>query len=368
MHENISESRLGGCTLGGAIAVTAYIKNAITVVHAPKGCVHQTFSMYHAMLANESIPSIPTFVTSNLTDREVIFGGETALSDALDKATEKNPELILVISSCIPETIGDDCFAVCNSHKNADKIIYIPTSGFLGGKAEDGENTALISIAKSIKKQNIKPMTVAIIGEKNLESEIEENFKEISRLLKLLGITIIIRYCHAITKDEMRALGEAAFFISRDERVERAGTEIAKQFGRPLVQGYPSGLSSEIQFLKDCGRACNLSTESIRIAVETELNLQNEMLNEFKELRGLAIHISDEPFEGTYAVAKEVMERLNIREEIGGREVKLPFYLPVGIAGIRKMLYLWRREKRNNGASRRDAFLKIPMKYHEENT
>ena len=345
------------------MAVTAYIKNAVTVVHAPKGCVHQILSMYHAMLANETIPSIPVFVTSGLTDREVIFGGETALHDALNKAAERNPELILVISSCIPETIGDDCQAVCSSHKDASKIIYIPTSGFLGGKFEDGENTALISIAKSIPKQQAIPMTVAIIGEKNLESEIEENFKEISRLLKLLNITVIIRYCHAITKEEMQTLGRASFFISRDERVERAGKEIAKQFGRPLVQGYPSGLSGEIQFLKDCGRACGLSEETISKAVKIEQNLQNEMLNEFKELEDLTIHISDEPFEGTRAVAKEVMENLHIREEIGGREVKLPFYLPVGIAGIRKMLYLWRREKRNNGAIRCDASLKIPTKY-----
>ena len=317
------------------------------------------------MLANETIPSVPTFITSDITDKEVIFGGEAALHDALNKAAEKNPELILVISSCVPETIGDDCQAVCSAHKDAERIIYIPTSGFLGGKSEDGENTALICIAKSIRKQNPIPMTVAIIGEKNLESEIEENFREISRLLKLLGITVILRYCHSVTKDEIQTLGKATFFISRDERVKRAGVEIARQFGRPLVQGYPSGLSDEIRFLKACGQACNLPEDVISDAVETEQNLQNEMLEDFKELEGLSIHISDEPFEGTYAVAKEVMGRLHIREASGGREVKLPFYLPVGVAGIRKMLYLWRREKRNNGASRRDAFLRIPMKYQE---
>jgi len=27
-------------------------------------------------------------------------------------------------------------------------------------------------------------------------------------------------------------------------------------------------------------------------------------------------------------------------------EIKLPFYLPVGLSGVLKMLYLWRREKR----------------------
>jgi len=341
-----SNPRLGGCTLGGAIAVTAYINNAVTVVHAPLGCVHQTFSMYHAMLANASITSMPVFITSNLTDNDIIFGGEQALRNALDSAASRNPELILVISSCIPETIGDNCDAVCKAHPASEKIIYIPTSGFLGGKAKDGENMALVAIAKTIMKSEAIPLTAALIGEKNLESEIEENYQEVTRLLRLLGIRIIVRFCHNIGKEEMKNLGKASFFIARDNRVSDAGKQISSLFQRPLVEKYPSGLAGEIRFLREAGKACNLSDEIIEKAIITETKIQNDILNEFQELRGMKICIRDEPFEGTYDVAKEVMERLDITESLDGRDAKLPFYLPVGIAGIQKMLYLWRREKR----------------------
>jgi len=341
-----SNPRLGGCTLGGAIAVTAYVNNAVTVVHAPLGCVHQTFSMYHAMLANASITSIPVIITSNLTDNDVIFGGERALRNALDSAASRNTELIFVISSCIPETIGDNCDAICKTHPESQKIIYIPTSGFLGGKAKDGENMALVTIAKTIEASEAIPLTAALIGEKNLESEIEENYQEVSRLLGLLGIRIIVRFCHHIGREEMNNLGKASFFIARDNRVSEAGKQISAHFHRPLVEEYPSGLAGEIRFLREAGNACNLSEEIIEEAIRTETKIQNEMLEEFEELRGMKICIRDEPFEGTYAVAKEVMERLEITDSLEGRDAKLPFYLPIGVAGIRKMLYLWRREKR----------------------
>ena len=49
---------MAGCTLTGALSVACFI----TVIHAPKGCAHQTFSMLHAMM-NEAetkvVPEIP---------------------------------------------------------------------------------------------------------------------------------------------------------------------------------------------------------------------------------------------------------------------------------------------------------------------
>jgi len=289
-----------------------------------------------------------------MTDNDIIFGGEKALEKTLDFAASKNPEIIFVIPSCVPETIGDDSESVCKYHHYAEKIIYIPTSGFLNGKAKDGENLALITIAKTVKKSNTIPFTAALIGEKNLESEIEENYQEITRLLSLLGIRIIIRFCHNIGKDDLINLGKASLFICRDERVYNAGEEISSYFGRPLVKGYPTGLDGELQFLREVGAACEISPDIVENAVQLEMNIQNKMLSRFQELKGMEICIRDEPFEGTYAVAKEVMKRLGIIESPNGCIVKLPFYLPVGVAGIEKMLYLWRREKRKEGIGEKE--------------
>lgn len=346
MPENISEERLGGCALGGTLAVSAFIRDGVTVIHAPQGCAHQTFSGFHAMMADAGLAKIPKVIVSNITNREVIFGGEEALLEALDRADAENPGLITVVTSCVPETIGDDTEGVCAAHPSADKIVYIPASGFLGGSAQAGENAALIRLASRAEPAEPIPRTAAIIGEKNLESEVEENYAEVCRLLERLGIRVILRFCRNLEAAEIARLGEAAFFIIRDERVEEAGKAIAEQFGRPYVSSFPQGLSGCISFLQEAGAACGIPEAEIAEAVAAEEVYQREQLVPFRELSGSSVSLGFEPFAGCHAVAREAMERLSITESADGMPVKLPFYLPVGLSGVVKMLYLWRREKR----------------------
>ena len=304
------------------------------------------FSAYHAMAADSDTFSIPKVIVSNITNREVIFGGEEALLEALDRADAENPALISVVTSCVPETIGDDVEGVCASHAAADKIVYVPASGFLGGSSQDGENIALISISKRVSPSEIVPRTAVIIGEKNLESEVEENYAEVCRLLSRLGISVSLRFCRNISAADIIKLGTADFFIIRDERVEEAGRTIAENFGRPYVSSFPSGLSGCIRFLREAGLACGISEAEIEDAVSAEEAYQAEQLSIFKELSGMKVSLGFEPFAGCHAVAREAMQRLNIHEAADGMEIKLPFYLPVGLSGVLKMLYLWRREKR----------------------
>ena len=305
------------------------------------------FSAYHAMAADSDTFSIPKVIVSNITNREVIFGGEEALLEALDRADAKNPALISVVTSCVPETIGDDVEGVCASHAAADKIVYVPASGFLGGSSQDGENIALISISKRVSPSEIVPRTAVIIGEKNLESEVEENYAEVCRLLSRLGISVSLRFCRNISAADIIKLGTADFFIIRDERVEEAGRTIAENFGRPYVSSFPSGLSGCVRFIREAGLACGISEAEIEDAVSAEEAYQAEQLSIFKELSGMKVSLGFEPFAGCHAVAREAMQRLNIHEAADGMEIKLPFYLPVGLSGVLKMLYLWRREKRN---------------------
>ena len=334
---------MAGCTLTGALSVVCFIPGVVTVVHAPKGCAHQTFSMLHALMNDAETHITPEIMVSGLSDKEVIFGGEACLRQALDHAAEKKPELIIVVTSCVPETIGDDCRAVCREHAYANRIIYIPTSGFLGGSAKDGENAALIGLSNLAEPAKPVPNTVAIIGEKNLESEVEENFAEVTRLLDLLDLTITVRFCRNTDITGLKKLGTASCFILRDERSADAGRELGKKFNRPVIPEFPRGLSGALTFLRETGKACGLSAEKIEEAVSIEDAHQKEMLSRFKNLSGQTVFLGAEPLEGTLPVAREAIRRLGMTESANGIAVKLPFYLPIGVSGTIKMLYLWRR-------------------------
>ncbi|HJJ28366.1 MAG TPA: oxidoreductase [Methanocorpusculum sp.] len=343
MQETISEQRFGGCTLGGALSVTSFVKNTVTVIHAPAGCAHQTFSMLHALMNDAGVCAVPDIIVSNISDREVIFGGEQALSAALDKAAAKNPDLIAVVTSCVPETIGDDCAKVCLSHPAAEKIILIPASGFLGGSSMDGENAALKALAGLAAPASPLPGTVVLVGEKNLESEVEENYAEVVRLLSLLGLRVMLRFCRKSPVAEIKTMGAAQCFIARDERVVPAAEFIAEKFGRPLVREFPRGLGGSISFLREIGKACGLSAEAVAAAAAAESAYQQKALAPFAALKGTSINPGAELVAGTFAVAREAMEKTGITESAEGISVKLPFYLPVGCAGTVKMLNLWKR-------------------------
>ncbi|HJJ53825.1 MAG TPA: nitrogenase component 1 [Methanocorpusculum sp.] len=334
---------MAGCTLTGALSIACFIPGAVTVVHAPKGCAHQTFSMLHALMNEAETQMVPEILVSGLSDKDVIFGGENRLRLALDRAADKKPELIIVITSCVPETIGDDCQAVCRVHPYADRILYIPTSGFLGGSAKDGENAALVGLSALAESKEPVPGMVAIIGEKNLESEVEENFAEVKRLLNLLGLDVVVRFCRNADVATLRKLGTATCFILRDERCKVAGHELGKKYDRPIVSEFPRGLSGSITFLQDVGRAAGLSEDVINTAVSKETEYQKKMLETFSSLSGSEVCLGVEPFEGTLAVAQEALRRLGMTESPNGIKVRLPFYLPVGVSGTMKMLYLWRR-------------------------
>ncbi|HJK11577.1 MAG TPA: oxidoreductase, partial [Methanocorpusculum sp.] len=258
MPDNIYEARMAGCTLGGALSVACFIPGAVAVVHAPQGCVHQTFSMLHAMANESEVWTVPEILVSDIGDREVIFGGEERLSEVLDVAAEKNPDLILVVTSCVPETIGDDCGAVCARHLYADRIVYVPTSGFLGGSAKDGENAVLAALAVRAPVCDPVPGTVVLVGEKNLESEADQNYAEVERLLARLGLRVCVRFCRNCTYATLMQLGTAACFVLRDERAADAGKVIAERFGRPVIPEFPRGLSGCLAFLRAVGTACGV--------------------------------------------------------------------------------------------------------------
>ena len=339
---------MAGCTLGGALSVACFIPGAVAVVHAPQGCVHQTFSMLHAIANESDLQMVPEILVSDISDLEVIFGGEERLSSILDTAAAKKPDLIVVVTSCVPETIGDDCGAVCARHPYADCIVYVPTSGFLGGSAKDGENAVLKALANRVLVTEPVAGTVALVGEKNLESEADQNYAEVERLLSRLGLRVVVRFCRNCDAATLMRLGSAQCFILRDERAADAGQVIGERFGRPVLPEFPRGLSGCLAFLRDAGRACGIPEERINTAVAEETAFQERMLKRFANLSGCSVFLGAEPFAGTTAVAREAVARLGMHESPDGIPIRLPFYLPVGTAGVEKMLYLWRRAVHND--------------------
>ncbi|MCQ8893141.1 MAG: nitrogenase component 1 [Methanolinea sp.] len=329
----------GGCTLSGALSVTTEIEGCITIIHGPRGCAHHNFSLFHALSVARRDPRLPVVVSSDLGERDVIFGGEEVLDAIIKKACERKPPLVCVLSTCVTGAIGDDVEAVCRGY-SSPPVISIPTAGFLGGGFLDGHIQALKALT-SLAKPAKKCRGVAIVGEKTLEYEREEHYKEVARLLSTIGIPVVTRFVSRSTAGAIARIGSPSLNILRDPSMVPVGKFLEKKFGTPYIESFPLGLGGTLRFLEEVGEYFSIDTSG---AVAEEEARQKRILCEFASLRGQSISLrgpSGEPVDSPPCRDLAPAIGVSIRED--GRPFPLPDPFPVGTAGVRRLLHRWRR-------------------------
>jgi nitrogenase molybdenum-iron protein alpha/beta subunit len=333
--------RTEGCTLTGALSVTMAVTDGITIIHGPDGCVHHTTSLLHALQVDHDPLFSPVILSSSLTETEVIFGGEEALGKAIRNAAARDPGLICVLTSCVSAAIGDDVQAVCSSSPSQD-IIVIPTGGFLGGGFSDGVEQALLALSMLGGHDREPDGSVTLIGEKNLEYEADDHYRELSRLLSLLGIRIRLRFVRNVTSAALRQLGSGSLNIIRDPSLLEVGESITRRFGTPCIPSFPIGFSGTLTFLEQVGSVFDIDSSQ---AVRTERKNQERIIGNFHDLQGTKVSFSGlSP--STLPFSEEMVQRLGLRPGEGGVTLSLPDPLPVGTAGLSRMLHRWRRKCR----------------------
>jgi len=329
--------RTEGCTLTGALSVTTAIKDGITLIHGPEGCAHHNSSLLHALMVDSGRLFAPAILSTSLTETEVIFGGEEALEDTIRRAAASEPGVICVLTSCVSAAIGDDVRAVCRDFSHLP-VVVVPTGGFLGGGFLQGVEEALMALS-DFGEMGEKTGSVTLIGEKNLEYEVEVNYQEVSRLLSLLGVSIELRFVRNITATAMKKLGSSSVNILRDPSLIRVGNFLESRFGIPFIPGFPVGLEETLVFLETVGKT--LGIDSSRAAAAEKEN-QRRLIGSFHNFHGRVLSPGgngppDQP------VFKELEQIFDISFEDHGKPVPIPDPLPVGTSGLSRMLHRWRR-------------------------
>ena len=340
-----NSSRFEGCTLTGALSVLTEIRDAVCVIHGPSGCAHHNFSLLHATLLSNDRLEVPRLLSTRLTEKDIIFGGEEALESSIARALSLSPapSSVFVLSTCIVETIGDDTAAV-SAKAWGVPVIAVPTAGFLGGVFETGVRNALSSAALLAESARERTLSANLIGEKNLEYGVDENAAEIVRLLARLGIGINLRFVRGIATGDIGRLGSAAVNILREPALRPVGEDLKRRFNTPFVDSFPVGLAGTCRFLADIGRICGVDASA---AIEEEQAFQRGMLSRFADLEGSRVcfrspHSMLEGDPAAEAVLAECAIALDLAVDPDGTPIPLPYPAPVGTAGVRRMLNRWR--------------------------
>ena len=90
--------------ISGSIRAVGEMQNVIPIIHGPKGC-----GFHYRYSARRRHQPFYNVLTSNLTEAEIIYGGEEKLRQTILKANEVYcPDLIVVISSPVSDILGED--------------------------------------------------------------------------------------------------------------------------------------------------------------------------------------------------------------------------------------------------------------------
>ncbi|HKJ78203.1 MAG TPA: nitrogenase component 1, partial [Prolixibacteraceae bacterium] len=178
------------CVFCGSRVVLYPIADALHVIHGPVGCASYTWDIRGALSSGPQLHRLS--FTTDLKERDVVFGGEKKLYHALIELIDKHqPNAAFVFSTCIIGVIGDDVEAVCRQVTREKGIDVIPvmSEGFNGTK-KDGYKIACGALSKLVGTDNsYQPPTysINILGDFNLAGELWI----LAEYYKKLGVNIV---------------------------------------------------------------------------------------------------------------------------------------------------------------------------------
>ncbi|MCR5253820.1 MAG: nitrogen fixation protein NifE, partial [Treponema sp.] len=187
------------CQQINSMACLMSLEDSVFISHSPQGCLGCTImavDMYRVGQAHRGIKLIknPRIIATNLDQKSVVFGGESKLREAAQKAVARyNPKLAFIYASCASGIIGDDIDAIAadlSAEYPNTTFIPIHCEGFKSKVCASGFDAAFLSINKYILKKQKLPTVPNLV---NLFAPTTVSFadqKEMERMLTLIGAEV----------------------------------------------------------------------------------------------------------------------------------------------------------------------------------
>ncbi len=181
----------GGCAFDGAKIALQPITDVAHLIHGPIACEGNSWDGRGSKSSSSQL--YRTSFTTDMTEQDIVFGGEKHLYKAIKEVAEKyNPAAVFVYQTCVSAMIGDDLEAVCKAAAGKLGLPVIPVNvpGFAGSKnlgAKLAGEVLLDHVIGTEEPEETTPYDINIIGEYNLSGELWQ----VKPLLDELGIRIL---------------------------------------------------------------------------------------------------------------------------------------------------------------------------------
>lgn len=253
------------CQPMGAVQALLGVRDTMPLIHGSQGC-----STYMRFQLTRHFREPIEVASTSMNEKTVIYGGEFNLMKALKNITEKqSPHLIVVTSSCLTETIGDDMagiiekFREANLGKDLPLIIPVSTPSYAGSHIEGYDKTikalvedlAIPSYSNgkiNIITGNISPADVgevkSILKDLRCENIILTDTSE--NLDAPLSESALDLYDGGTTIGEIEDTANSLGTITISKHVDSAATFLEKKFAVKSISGpLPMGLENTDSFI-----------------------------------------------------------------------------------------------------------------------
>ncbi|HEX3031423.1 MAG TPA: nitrogenase component 1 [Bacillota bacterium] len=247
------------------------ITRALPILHSGPGCAEKL----GGTVGSSGYFSPHIFPCTNISEKEVIFGGENRLQETIANALKVvDADLYVVLTGCTSEIVGDDVEEVVKGFKNAEKpVIYAPTPGFKGNNYVGHE-----WVLESIFKQLLEPSETKVKGLVNIWTGVPlhdpfwlGNLRELENLVTELGLTPNTIYGHDRGLENIKKIPQAEFNLLVSPWVGLSSVKLLEEkFGTPYLH-YPTlpiGAFETSKFLRKVGEFAGLDSEKVEAVIK----------------------------------------------------------------------------------------------------
>jgi nitrogenase molybdenum-cofactor synthesis protein NifE len=224
------------CVFCGSRVVLYPIADALHLIHGPVGCAAYTWDIRGALSSGPQIHRLS--FTTDLKEKEVVFGGEERLYKALISLIDTyKPKGAFVYATCIVGVIGDDVEAVCRrvTREKGIDVIPVMSEGFNGTK-KDGYKIACGALSKLIGTDTTfeaPEHSINILGDFNLAGELWM----LTEYYKKMGVNLVAAMTGDGRVDDIRKAHKAHLNV-----VQCSGSmiglakEMKEKYGIPFMK------------------------------------------------------------------------------------------------------------------------------------
>lgn len=280
-------AQAGLCQLLPTLGMLLTLPDTAIVIHGAIGCASTGFGGNIGIRLRHLQRGITNakdtvWVSTNLTESEVVHGGEAKLESTIYEVYEKiKPKSIIVLQTCAPSIIGDDLASVID--KVREKLdIPIAASTCEGFKTKvwaTGYDVAFHAIVhgfiekdkegRPTKKSGRVEGQRPIVNIINLASVGKPDEDEITRILNAIGIDVLIGPNFA-SRETIRKMTQADLTVSVCPTHDDYFVDyLHQEYGIPYVlKDMPIGLENTKLWLTDIAEKVGLKKEAEKFIEE----------------------------------------------------------------------------------------------------